>query len=582
MELVKVTIDGIKVEVPSDFTVIEAAAKAGIRIPQLCYHPELSKEGACRVCVVEIEGARAFGAACVYPVSDGMVVHTNTPKIRATRKAVVELLLANHPQDCLFCQKNQDCELQQTAADLDIRAIPYTGEKRHAEKDENNPSLVRDPNKCILCGRCIRACHERQDLDVYAYVNRGFKTIVEPAFGLGLDKVACTYCGQCAAVCPTAAICERDDTEQVFAAIADPKKYTIVQTAPSTRVALGEALGLPAGEIVTGKMVAALRRLGFDKVFDTDFSADLTIMEEGHEFLHRISTPGSVLPMITSCSPGWINFVEVKYPDLLPHLSTAKSPQGMFGALAKTYWPEVIGRSPEDIYSVSIMPCTAKKSEAVRPQLQSNPGIPDIDTVLTTRELARMIKNAGIDFKNLPEEEYDNPLGLSSGAGDIFGVTGGVMEAALRTVYAVLNNGDNIPGIIFKPVRGMQGIKEASIDVPLNGKTVTVKLAVAHTLKNAQTLMDQVRAGTADYHFIEIMACPGGCIGGGGQPQPVNADIRAARTAALYKVDELNTIRKSHNNPDIQALYDKWLGKPLGEKAHHLLHTHFNPQTREV
>jgi len=355
MELVKVTIDGITVEVPSDFTVIEAAAKAGIRIPQLCYHPELSKEGACRVCVVEIVGGRGLGAACVYPVADGMVVHTNTPKVRETRKAVVELLLANHPQDCLFCQKNQDCELQQTAADLGIREVPYKGATRSAVKDESNPSLVRDPNKCILCGRCIRACHERQGLDVYGFVNRGFKTIVEPAFGYGLDKVACTYCGQCAAVCPTAAICERDDTEKVFAALADPKKYTIVQTAPATRVALGEALGLPAGEIVTGKMVAALRRLGFDKVFDTDFSADLTIMEEGHEFLDRVVN-GGVLPMITSCSPGWINFIEIKYPDLLPHLSTAKSPQGMFGALAKTYWPETQGIPVEDIYSVSIMP----------------------------------------------------------------------------------------------------------------------------------------------------------------------------------------------------------------------------------
>ena len=581
MELVKVTIDGKTVEVPSDFTVIEAAAKAGIRIPQLCYHPELAKEGACRVCVVEIVGGRGLGAACVYPVSDGMVVHTNTPKVRETRKAVVELLLANHPQDCLFCQKNQDCELQQTAADLGVREVPYTGEKRSAQKDESNPSLVRDPNKCILCGRCIRACHERQGLDVYGYINRGFKTIVGPAFNLGLDQVACTYCGQCAAVCPTAAICERDDTEKVFAALADPKKYTIVQTAPATRGALGEARGLPAGEVVTGKMVAALRRLGFDKVFDTDFTADLTIMEEGYEFLDRV-TNGGVLPMITSCSPGWINFIEIKYPDLLPHLSTAKSPQGMFGALAKTYWPETQNIPVEDIYSVSIMPCTAKKAECVRPQLQSNPGIPDVDTVLTTRELARMIKNAGIDFKNLPEEDYDSPLGTSTGAGAIFGVTGGVMEAALRTVYAVLNDGKDIPGIIFQPVRGMEGIKEASVDVPIGGKTVTVKIAVAHTLKNAKILMDKVRAGEADYHFIEVMACPGGCIGGGGQPQPVNAEIRAARTAALYSVDELKTLRQSHKNPDVIALYDTWLGKPLGEKSHHLLHTHYNPQPREL
>ncbi|MBR4401070.1 MAG: [Synergistes sp.] len=581
MDLVKVTIDGKTVEVPSNFTVIEAAAKAGIRIPQLCYHPELEKVGACRVCIVEIEKARGLGAACVYPVADGMVVHTNTQKVRETRKTVVELLLANHPQDCLFCQKNNDCELQRIAADLGVREVPYTGAKREAVKDESNPSLVRDPNKCILCGRCIRACHERQGLDVYSFVNRGFKTIVEPAFGLGLDKVACSYCGQCAAVCPTAAICERDDTEKVFAALGDPEKYTIVQTAPATRVALGEELGLPAGEIVTGKMVAALRRLGFDKVFDTDFSADLTIMEEGSEFLHRVQN-GGVLPMITSCSPGWINFIEIKYPDLLPHLSTAKSPQGMFGALAKTYWPETQGIPVEKIFSVSIMPCTAKKSEVVRPQLQSNPGIPDVDVSLTTRELARMIKNAGIDFKNLPEEEYDNPLGKSTGAAVIFGATGGVMEAAIRTVYAILNDGKEIPGVVFTPVRGMEGIKEASVDVPINGQNVTVKLAVAHTLKNAKILMDKIRAGEADYHFIEIMACPGGCIGGGGQPQPVTPEIRAARTAAIYRDDEANTLRQSHNNPDIKALYDTWLGKPLGEKSHKYLHTHYKAQPREM
>ncbi|MGI6442659.1 MAG: 2Fe-2S iron-sulfur cluster binding domain-containing protein [Synergistaceae bacterium] len=581
MDFVNVTIDGVSVSVPSTYTVIEAAAKAGIRIPQLCYHPELTTFGACRVCLVEIEGSRSLGAACVYPVADKMVVHTNTPKVRATRKTVVELLLANHPQDCLKCQLNKNCELQTIAADLGIREIPYQGEMRNAKMDISNAALVREPNKCILCGRCARICSEYQGLDVYAYVNRGFKTLVEPAFGLDLGDVTCTLCGQCSTVCPTASIVEKDDTEKVFSALGDKNKYTIVQTAPSVRVALGEALGLPAGEIVTGKMVAALRRLGFDKVFDTDFSADLTIMEEGHEFLHRVQN-GGVLPMITSCSPGWINFIEMKYPDLLPHLSSAKSPQGMFGAITKTFWPETQNVPLENIYSVSVMPCTAKKAECLRPQLQSNPGVPDVDAVITTRELARMIKSAGIDFKNLPEEDYDNPLGESSGAGVIFGVTGGVMEAALRTVYAVLNEGKDIPGIIYAPVRGMDGIKEATIDVPIDGKNVTVKLAVAHTLKKARVLMDKVRAGTADYHFIEVMACPGGCIGGGGQPVPVNKDIRAARTAAIYREDEGKTLRQSHKNPDIIALYDKWLGKPLGEKAHKYLHTHYEEQKKQA
>ena len=574
-KLVNVTIDGKTVSVPSNYTVIQAADLAGIRIPQLCYHPELTPAGACRVCLVEIEKARGLGAACVYPVADGMIVHTNTQKLRDLRRFVVELMLANHPSDCLLCQKNQNCELQKIAADLGVRDVPYKGAMRDNPKDDNNPSLVRDPNKCILCGRCIRACHERQGLDVYDFNYRGFNTIVSPAFGLGLDKVACTYCGQCAAVCPTAAITEKDDTERVFAAINDPNKYTIVQTAPSVRVALGEALGLPVGDVVTGKMVAALRKLGFKKVFDTNFSADLTIMEEGHEFLHRVTTPGSVLPMITSCSPGWINFIEEKYPDLLPHLSTAKSPQGMFGAVVKGYWYKVMGIPLESVYSVSVMPCTAKKSECIRPQLQSNPGIPDVDCVITTRELARMIKNAGIEFKDLPEEEFDSPLGESTGAAAIFGVTGGVMEAALRTVYAVLNDGKDIPGIKFQPVRGMEGIKEASVDVPVGGKTVTVKLAVAHTLKNAKILMDKVRAGTADYHFIEIMACPGGCIGGGGNPYRDWTKVEK-RNAATYIIDaEQCPIRQSHKNPAIQEFYKDLGVKPGEEIAHKLFHTNY-------
>ena len=417
MEMVSLTIDGRKAIVPAGSTIIEAAAVAGVKIPALCYHPELKPEGACRVCVVEIKGGRAPVASCVYPVSEGMEVYTNTPNIREARKTVVELLLANHPEDCLTCQRSTNCELQTIAADLGIREIPFKGEKKHCEIDDNNPSLIRDQNKCILCGRCIRACNERQEMYVYSFVNRGFDTNVSPAFDQGIDKVACTYCGQCASVCPTAAIVERDDTEAVFKAINDTTKHVVVQTAPAVRVALGEDLGLGVGGIVTGKMVAALRRLGFDGVCDTDFTADLTILEEGTEFLGRLNNGGK-LPMITSCSPGWINFIELEYPDLLDHLSTCKSPQQMFGALAKTFYAKQKGIDPKDIVSISIMPCTAKKAEAVRPEMRSS-GYQDVDYVLTTRELARMIKSAGLNFSALPEEDFDAPMGLSTGAAGI-------------------------------------------------------------------------------------------------------------------------------------------------------------------
>jgi NADP-reducing hydrogenase subunit HndD len=573
VEMVNITIDGQKIQVPKSATVLEAARSVGVKIPTLCYHPELRPEGACRVCMVEVEGARTLAASCVYPVNEGMVVHTNTTGVRAARKTVVEMLLANHPQDCLSCQRNQYCELQSIAADLGLREVRFEGERKAYPLDANNPALVRDQSKCILCGRCIRACSERQGVHVYSFVNRGFNTTVAPAFEQGLDEAPCTYCGQCASVCPTAAIVEKDDTAAIWRVLSNPQKHVVVQTAPAVRVALGEALGMGPGSIVTGKMVAALRRLGFDRVFDTNFTADLTILEEGHEFLERLSH-GGTLPMITSCSPGWVNFIEIMYPDLLDHLSTAKSPQQMFGALAKTYYAEKAGINPADIVSVSIMPCTAKKAEAVRPELRSS-GYQDVDYVLTTRELGRMIREAGIDFDALQVDEFDAPLGISTGAGVIFAATGGVMEAALRTVAEVVT-GKTLECIDFHNVRGLTGVKEAIVPVG----DLKVKVAVAHTLANARLVLDKIRSGEADYHFIEIMACPGGCIGGGGQPIPTCGDVRQKRIDAIYECDQCSTLRKSHENPAIKELYDTWLGKPLGEKSHHLLHTHYHQQKR--
>ena len=574
MEMVTLTINGQTVQAPKNATILEAARSAGIYIPTLCYHPELAPEGACRLCVVEASGARTLVASCVYPVADGMVVKTNTPKVREARRMVVELLLANHPKDCLSCQKSGDCELQKIAADLGLRKIRFEGGARKAHTiDGSNPCLVRDQEKCILCGRCIRVCRDVQGMNVYSFANRGFDTIVSTAFESDLGQVECSYCGQCASVCPTGAIVERDDTEKVWDAINDPDKIVIVQTAPSVRVAIGEELGMEPGSIVTGKMVAALRHLGFDKVFDTDFSADLTIMEEGYEFIDRLKNGGK-LPMITSCSPGWVNMIELKYPELLDHLSTAKSPQQMFGAVAKTYYPHKAGIDPAKIVSVSVMPCTAKKAEAARPEMCDS-GFRDVDIVITTRELGRMIREAGIDFKHLKEEEFDSPLGIGTGAGVIFGTTGGVMEAALRTVADVLT-GEDLPRVDYTEVRGMEYTREAEIEI--GGQKV--KIAVVHTLKSAMQMLERIKKGEADYQFIEVMACPGGCIGGGGQPVPVNAEIRRLRREGLFSCDRASELRKSHENPEIIELYKIWLGEPLGEKAHNLLHTHYHRQIR--
>lgn len=567
-KMVTLTINGREVTVPSHYTVLDAARQIGIYIPHLCYHPDLSHEGNCRVCLVEVEGARALVASCFYPVSDGLVVRTNTAQVRDTRKTIVQLMLADHPDDCLHCVKNQHCDLQKVAADLGIRDMPFKGEKRQHDHDTVNPSIVREPDKCILCTRCVRLCSERQGLNIYSSTGRGFYSVVQSAFGLGLDEVACSYCGQCTTVCPTGALTEKDDTQAVWDALADPEKHVVVQTAPAVRVALGEEFGMKPGGIVTGKMVAVLRRMGFDKVFDTDFAADLTIMEEGYELLDRIKNGGK-LPMMTSCSPGWINFIQTHYLDMLDHLSTAKSPQQMFGATVKTYYAQKAGIDPSRIVSVSIMPCTAKKWEAALPKFDQS-GYRDVDVVVTTREFARMIKSMGITFDEMPEEEFDAPMGISTGAGQIFGTTGGVMEAALRTAYE-LYTGKTLASVDFKDVRGLQGIKEATVDLGDR----KLKVAVAHTLKNARTLVEKIRSGEADHHFIEIMACPGGCLGGGGQPYPVTDAIRRLRMDAIYEADASMPIRRSHENPAIKELYRSYMGEPNGERAHHLLHTHY-------
>lgn len=573
MKFVNVTVDGRAVEVPEGSTVLKAAEAAGVHIPTLCYLEGLNEIGACRVCVVEVKGARTLQPACVTPVFEGMQVLTNTKRVREARRTVVELILSSHRMECPTCIRNGSCELQSLAQNMGIREIRYQGELPHHEPDTSTPSIVREPDKCILCRRCIAVCSEIQGVSAIAPNNRGFDTVIGPPFGYHLSDVACTLCGQCVLVCPTGALHEVDSTAEVWEALSDPNKHVVVQTAPAIRVGLGEEFGLTPGSIVTGQMVAALRRLGFDKVFDTNFTADLTIIEEGHEFIERL-TSGGVLPMITSCSPGWIKYIEHFYPDLLDHLSTCKSPQQMFGALAKTYYAEKSGIDPKDIFVVSIMPCTAKKFEAKRPEMTSS-GYPDVDAVLTTREVARMLREVGIDLAAMPEEEFDAPLGISTGAGAIFGATGGVMEAALRTVYEVMT-GKTLEKVDFTDVRGMTGIKEAAVKVG----DIEVKVAVAHTLGNARKVLDLIAAGKADYHFVEVMACPGGCIGGGGQPIGTNTERRKARIDAIYQVDKGLPMRKSHENPAVAALYAEFLGRPLGEKSHRLLHTHYTRRGR--
>ncbi len=578
MENVNIKINGIALSVPAGSTILEAAKLACIDIPTLCYLKEINAIGACRICVVAVKGARSLVTACVYPVNEGMEIWTNTPEVIDARKKTLKLILSTHDRKCLSCVRSGDCELQKLSNDFNVTdEFYFDGEKSSYEIDYSATHMYRDNNKCILCRRCVAACEKTQGIGVIGANNRGFNTEICSAFDMGLGETSCVSCGQCIAVCPTGAIYEKDNTEEVFEAIADETKHVIVQTAPSVRAALGEEFGLPIGTNVEGKMVAALRRIGFAKVFDTDFAADLTIMEEANEFLERVKNGGK-LPMITSCSPGWVKFCEHYFPDMIENLSSCKSPQQMFGAIAKTYYAEKMGIDPKNIVMVSVMPCTAKKFEIGRED-QDAAGVPDVDIALTTRELARMIKRVGINFPHLPDEKFDDPLGRSSGAGTIFGATGGVMEAALRTAVEELT-GKPLDNLDFTDVRGIEGIKEAEYDVA----GMKVRVAVASGLANARELLNKVRSGEKEYHFIEIMGCPGGCVNGGGQPQqPANVrnfqDLRTLRAKALYESDANNSVRKSHENEDIKKLYAEFLGKPGSHKAHEILHTSYVKRT---
>ena len=585
------TIDGTKVEVPEGTSVLTACRQAGARIPTLCYLEGVQAIGACRLCLVEIEGAKALVASCTQPVADGMVVKTNSARARRARRAVLELLLSEHDGDCYTCVRSADCELRQLSIDMGVDQVTYQGERTRKMIDTSTPALTRDTGKCVMCRRCVTACNEIQGVGALFPQGRGFTTLIGPAFSSNLSDVVCVQCGQCAAVCPVGAITENTSIDAAWAALDDPAKHVIVQTAPAIRAALGEEFGYEPGTLVTGKMVAALRRLGFDAVFDTNFTADLTIMEEGTELLVRLKQAlvegkDVALPMFTSCSPGWINYMEHYNPDMLDNLSTCKSPQQMFGALAKTYYAKKLGMKAEDIVVVSVMPCTAKKYECARPEMGRD-GYADVDMVLTTRELARMIKMAGIDFTNLPEDTMDKPLGISTGAADIFAATGGVTEAALRTAYEIVTGKPfPFPNLHVTPLAGLEGVKEASVTIDETVpewsflKGATLKVAVAHGLANAQKVIDRIKSGEASYHFVEVMTCPGGCIGGGGQPRLTSDAVREARIRAIYSEDEGRELRKSHENPEVLALYKEYLGEPLGHTSHELLHTTYKAKDR--
>ncbi|MCF7929445.1 MAG: [FeFe] hydrogenase, group A [Spirochaetales bacterium] len=578
MSTVNVKINNIPVEVEEGTTILTAAQQVGVKIPTLCYHPDLPAWAACGICVVKIEGSPKMMRACATPVVEGMSVITHDSEIVKVRRTVIELILSTHPNDCLECPRNQNCELQRLAAEFGIREMPYEDRLRDLPVDESTPSIVLNPEKCVLCGRCANVCQVMQDVWALEFIGRGDDVRIAPAGDINLEDSPCIKCGQCSAHCPVGAIYEQDDTAKVWEALRDPDMHCAVQIAPAVRVALGEAFGMDPGSIVTGKIYTALRRLGFDSVFDTNFSADLTIMEEGTEFIERFVNGNGDLPLITSCCPSWVDYMEKYYDDMIPSFSTAKSPQMMMAAMMKTYYANKIGIDPCSMFSVSVMPCTSKKYEITRCEAMYSSGCQDIDVSVTTRELARMIKQAGIDFENLPEEEADNPLGIYTGGGTIFGATGGVMEAALRTAYHLVT-GEELGNVNLIDVRGLDGIKEASVDI----KGTEVRVAVAHSISNVTKVLDKVREARLKgqeppYHFIEVMACRGGCIGGGGQPYGATDELRNKRIAGIYQDDERSEFRCSHQNPAIIELYNDFLEKPLSHVSHKYLHTKYTPR----
>ncbi|HEY9857460.1 MAG TPA: NADH-dependent [FeFe] hydrogenase, group A6 [Stenomitos sp.] len=570
-ETITLTLDGRSVSLPAGMTILDAARRAGIDIPTLCHHPDLSVRANCRLCVVEVEGRRTLVASCDTEAADGMVVRTNTPLVRKARQDNLGLILSDHPMECPTCVRNQTCELQELTYRVGATSFAPAEREVPWPLDSSGPSIVRDPNKCVLCRRCVEVCHEIQTVGAIGPARRGFETVIGPSHGYSLAQSSCVNCGQCINRCPVGALYEQDDTAKVWAALADPEKVVVAQIAPATRVSIGEELGFPVGTNLESKLPAALRSLGFHAVFDAVFTADLTIMEEGSELVERL-TQGGKLPMMTSCCPGWVSFAETFYPEFLDRLSSCKSPQQMLGALAKTFYAQEAGIDPARMVVVSLMPCTAKKAEAQRPEMRSG-GHRDVDVVLTTRELGRMLRQAGLRLDQLPDEPFDDPLGLGTGAGVIFGATGGVMEAALRTAHRLVT-GRELDAIDVQPVRGLEGVRTATVD--LDG--TPVKVAVAHGLGQARALMEQIQAGTADYHFIEVMACPGGCVGGGGQPICAGQADYARRAAAIYAQDQGMERRRSHENPAVLELYSRFLAYPLGERSHQLLHTHYQPR----